>query len=102
MRDFFFPDSPYRQEINRQIMKLKENGELKDMIHKWWKPEKNEKGEPYVCDDETDADETQSMGIGNVGGVFIVLVVGIFISLFLGFMEFLWAVRKTSIECKVI
>lgn len=99
----FSPDSPYRQEINKHIMKLKENGELKDMIHKWWKPEKDEDGNPHeVCDDDNNLDETQSMGLGNVGGVFIVLVVGIFISLFLGFLEFLWAVRKTSIECKVI
>lgn len=83
-------------------MKLKEGGELKEMIHNWWLPEKNKDGVPYTCKDDDKSDETKAMDLSNVGGVFIVLIVGISTSLFLGFLEFLWAVRKTSIECKVI
>lgn len=89
-------DSQYRQEINAVILDLKESGQLKELQKKWWTP-----GES-PCDDDQDNDGTKPMDINNVGGVFIVLVVGIFISLFLGFIEFLWAVRQTSIEYKVI
>lgn len=47
-------------------------------------------------------DDTPELGLDNVGGVFLVLCVGIILSLFLGTLEFLWAVRQTSIEFKVI
>lgn len=87
-------DSQFRQEMNEAILKLKESGAIKEMQKKWWNP-KNE------CDEKDEEDGTQPMGLGNVGGVFIVLIVGIFISLVLGFIEFWWAVRQTSIEYKV-
>lgn len=89
-------DSQYRQEMNKAILDLKEKGVLKALQKKWWTPGKS------PCEEDEAADGTEPMGLNHVGGVFIVLVIGIFISLFLGFLEFLWAVRQTSIEYKVI
>lgn len=102
-RYLLFIDSHYREDINKIIIKLKEGGEMRDMYKKWWEPEFNEKGEKYADDEKKDdKDGTKPMGMDTVGGVFIVLIVGIAISLFLGFVEFLWAVRQTSIKFKVI
>lgn len=75
------------------------------MTQKWWHPDKwkDDKGvEHEGCAEELNTDETNAMGMENVGGVFLVLIVGIVISLVCGLLEFAWAVRKTSIECKVI
>lgn len=47
-------------------------------------------------------EDDQTMGLNNLGGAFIVLVVGIFISLLFGLLEFLWAARQTSIDYKAI
>lgn len=88
--------------MNAAILKLKEDGGLKALREKWWEPKEDENGVPYNCDADKKAEGTKSMDISNVGGVFIVLIIGVFVSFFLGVLEFLWAVRQTSIECKVI
>lgn len=88
--------------MNAAILKLKESGQLKELVKKWWEPEFNEKGEKYECEDRKNDEGTNPMGLENVSGIFIVLIVGIGISLFFGFVEFLWAARQTSIEYKVI
>lgn len=95
-------DSPHRQEINAAILDCKEKGELKEMYERWWTPEFKPNGERYKDNEDEDDEGTKPMGMGAVGGAFIVLSVGIPISLLLGFTEFLWAVRQTSIEFKVI
>lgn len=100
---YLFPsDSALRQALNKEIIKLKEDGTLSDLYKKWWQPEFKENGDKYECDNKKGGDETKPMGLKNVGGVFIVLIIGILISLFCGFIEFLWAVRQTSIVYKVI
>lgn len=74
-------------------------------MHKTWWEDKNldENGnEPQCNTDEKEKADTPELGMDNVGGVFLVLGVGIAFSLLLGFLEFLWAVRQTSIEYKVI
>lgn len=38
----------------------------------------------------------------NVGGVFLVLAAGLSVAIFIGVLEFLWNVRKVSIDSKVI
>lgn len=100
---FLSPDSPYRQQINRAILSLKERNEIKAMHNKWWLEKVNDtNGELIDCEAIAEAlKDDATLGMNNVGGVFIVLVVGIIISLFFGLLEFLWAVRQTSIDFKV-
>lgn len=54
------------------------------------------------CDEsvhgESDAPE---LGMDNVGGVFLVLAAGLAVSVFIGILEFLWNVRKVSIDSRV-
>lgn len=97
-------DSPYRQKINEAILYLREKGELKQMYEKWWEENITDaSGQLINCDEAEKAkDDTPELGMDNVGGVFLVLGVGIAISLLLGSLEFMWAVRQTSIEYKVM
>lgn len=46
-------------------------------------------------------EEHDDLGIGNVGGVFIMLAGGCFIAFIIALMEFLWNVEKIAIEEKV-
>lgn len=96
-------NSPYRQKINEAILYLREKGELKMMYEKWWEENITDaNGQIVNCEQSDKAkDDTPELGMDNVGGVFLVLVIGIGVSLFLGSLEFVWAVRQTSIEYKV-
>ncbi|RZC36214.1 Lig chan, ANF receptor and/or SBP bac 3 domain containing protein, partial [Asbolus verrucosus] len=84
-------DCPYRSDINDAILKLQEQGVLTDLKNKWWR--------------ELDGGETcpilhkeSELKLENVGGIFVVLGIGVAVALFLGIVEFLWTVRRTSIE----
>lgn len=46
-------------------------------------------------------EEHDDLGIGNVGGVFIMLAGGCLIAFIISLMEFLWNVEKIAIEEKV-
>lgn len=52
-----------------------------------------------ACDDDKPHDD---LGIGNVGGVFLVLAGGCFVAFVIATMEFLWNVEKIAIEEKAI
>lgn len=45
--------------------------------------------------------DTMKLGMGNVGGVFLVLVCGLGISVLIGILEFMWNVSKVSVAEKV-
>ena len=85
-------NSPYRKAFSEQILKLSESGVLNSLKSKWWKPEKKEE-----CDDEKPHDD---LGIGNVGGVFLVVAGGCFVAFIVALMEFLWNIEKIAIEEK--
>lgn len=50
---------------------------------------------------EKEASDTPELDMDNVGGVFLVLVVGLTIAIVIGILEFIWSVRRVSIEEKV-
>lgn len=55
-----------------------------------------------ICDESTHGDsDTPELGMDNVGGVFLVLAAGLVVAIFIGILEFLWNVRKVSIDAKV-
>lgn len=49
----------------------------------------------------TDSGGAAELGIGNVGGVFVVLVLGCFCAFILGLVEFLWNIKAIAIDEKV-
>ncbi|KAF2904860.1 hypothetical protein ILUMI_01331 [Ignelater luminosus] len=88
-------DAPYRGEINEAILKFQETGYLQTLKDKWWK-ELN-KGES-TCEEEDSSPSDGSLTLGNVGGVFLVLGIGLVVSFLISVVEFLWNVRNISVE----
>ena len=86
-------DSPYRDMISKTILRLQENSELENLKDKWWK--KNQ------CNAGKAQDTNSELGLANVGGVFIILLGGIIVSLFVAAAEFLFSVRKVTRVTKV-
>lgn len=103
----FSKDSPYRKAFSEQILKLSESGVLNDLKNHWWKSNISKKKLRELCinltiflacDDDKPHDD---LGIGNVGGVFLVLAGGCIVALIVATIEFLWNVEKIAIEEKV-
>ncbi|XP_055345947.1 glutamate receptor ionotropic, kainate 3-like isoform X2 [Paramacrobiotus metropolitanus] len=85
-------DSPYRDLISKEILRLQENSELEVLKDKWWKGKSQ-----VICADAGASDSGASeLGMANVGGVFVVLLGGIGTALICAAMEFLWQVGKDS------
>lgn len=94
-------DSPYRDEINEALLKLKEGRRVHNLTEKWWK-EKNVKKDGKKCETETEEEsDTPDLDIAHVKGVFLVLLIGIGLAVLIGVLEFCWNVRKVSISQKV-
>lgn len=77
---------------------MQEEGKLHRLKTKWWK---EVDGGNCEADVETASDGAAELGIGNVGGVFVVLVLGCLCASILGIVEFLWNVKDLAIEEKV-
>ncbi|KAF7701179.1 glutamate receptor ionotropic, kainate 1 isoform X3 [Silurus meridionalis] len=79
--------SPYRDKVTIAILQLQEEGKLHMMKEKWWRgngcPEENNK-------------EANSLGVENIGGIFIVLAAGLVLSVFVAIGEFIYKSRQNS------
>lgn len=79
---------------------------MQHLKEKWWITRNiriGYDGEPVNCTKEKEINvDTPELDMGNVGGVFIVLMIGIALAIFIGILEFIWNVRKVSILQKVI
>lgn len=94
----FFLDSPYRTTISQAVIKLQEEGKLIKIKNTWWK---KEDGCSSQDTGEAGGGDAAELGIGNVGGVFLVLGIGLSCAFLIGILEFLWSVRKLAVETKV-
>lgn len=96
-------DSPYRTKISEAILLLQENGIIHNLTTKWWKTKNvGADGTQVDCNaGEKKTSDTPELDMDNVGGVFLVLVVGLAVALFVGILEFVWSVRRVSIEKRV-
>ncbi|XP_064628474.1 glutamate receptor ionotropic, kainate 2-like [Lineus longissimus] len=86
--------SIFRDRLSNAILKLQEDQEMHRLYDKWWR-EKGSSG----CDSK-DSKEANSLGVGNVGGVFVVLLVGMACSVLVAIFEFIWKARKNADEDK--
>uniref|UniRef100_A0A8D9EDN7 Glutamate receptor ionotropic, kainate 3 n=2 Tax=Cacopsylla melanoneura TaxID=428564 RepID=A0A8D9EDN7_9HEMI len=87
----------FRNKLNYYVLTLQEKGKLEALKNKWWK----EKGAGTCQAEETATSETTGLTLANVGGVFVVLVSGIFFSIFVAFGEMIFNLWQVSVEKKV-
>jgi ionotropic glutamate receptor len=81
----------YRDLISDVILKLQEDQKLQMLYNRWWK----EKDGAGLCDvEEKGKKDANALAIANVGGVFVVLFVGLMLSIFVAIAEFLWNARR--------
>ncbi|GLV43978.1 Kainate-type ionotropic glutamate receptor subunit 1D [Carabus blaptoides fortunei] len=88
-------NAPYRTEISGAVLQMQEEGQLYNLKEKWWK-----KMQKKRCPQENSAAAASAaeLDLANVGGVFIVLLVGTGIAFLIAILEFLWNVRKIAVD----
>ncbi|XP_040437465.1 LOW QUALITY PROTEIN: glutamate receptor ionotropic, kainate 5-like [Falco naumanni] len=79
--------SPFRDEITLAILQLQENNRLEILKRKWW--------EGGHCPKEEDH-RAKGLGMENIGGIFVVLVCGLIVAIFVAVMEFIWSTRRSA------
>ena len=93
--EFFFAfeqllDSPYRDILSDTILKLQDEGVIQKYYNKWWKEAANLK-----CDQEDKRkDKASELGFANVGGIFVILAVGLILSMIVAAIEFSIKIRN--------
>ncbi|KAL7981031.1 hypothetical protein Chor_005265 [Crotalus horridus] len=79
--------SPFRDELTLAILQLQENNRLEILKRKWWEGSKCPKEEDH---------RAKGLGMENIGGIFVVLICGLIIAVFVAVMEFVWATRRSA------
>ncbi len=76
------------------ILKLQDEGVIQKYYNKWWKEAANLK-----CDHEDKKKELASeLGFANIGGVFVILAVGLVLSIFVAAIEITVKIRHRKVE----
>lgn len=84
--------------LSSGILQLQEAGKLHSFKEKWWK---ERKGGGKCTDDTKKSSAVTELSLANVGGVFVVLLLGLLLAALVGIAEFLWKARTLSKEDKV-
>ncbi|XP_034030302.1 glutamate receptor ionotropic, kainate 5 isoform X1 [Thalassophryne amazonica] len=79
--------SPFRDELTLAILQLQENNRLEILKRRWW--------EGSQCPKEEDH-RAKGLGMENIGGIFVVLICGLIIAVFVAIMEFVWSTRRSA------
>lgn len=82
-------DSPYRDMISKEILRMQENSELQVLKDKWWKGKSQ-----AICDQGSS--DPLDLGLANLGGVFVVLIAGIGTGFICAVLEFSWEIHKLA------
>ena len=77
------------------ILELQENGRIQMLYNKWWK------GADTCVRDENKESKASALGVENVGGIFVVLLVGLALAVFVAICEFVWKSKRDAREDKV-
>ncbi|XP_013787893.1 glutamate receptor ionotropic, kainate 2-like [Limulus polyphemus] len=89
------PGSPFTNALSSAILNLQEEGKLHVLKSKWWK----KKGGDKCTEEGGKASGSESeMGLANVGGVFVVLLMGLSVACVIAVMEFVWKTQKVARE----
>ncbi|PRD33314.1 UNVERIFIED_CONTAM: grik2 [Trichonephila clavipes] len=82
--------SPWRDKISLAILDLQEKGVIQMLYNKWWKSS----GVSCAREDKNKEGKANSLGVGNIGGVFVVLLCGLAVAIVAAIVEFFWNSRK--------
>ncbi|CAB3254202.1 unnamed protein product [Arctia plantaginis] len=86
-------NSPYRQSLNLGLLKLQESGTLREMQHTWWK----EKHGGGACKPQEEF-ENEKLSMKNFMGLFLVLVVGCALGVFISCCDLIWSASRRARE----
>ncbi|XP_013407964.2 glutamate receptor ionotropic, kainate 2 [Lingula anatina] len=84
--------SPYRDQISMAILELQEGGRIQILYNKWWK-------NTGTCNRENakkQDSKASALGLQNIGGVFVVLLAGLALSVVIAILEFTWNSKKNA------
>ncbi|XP_067950331.1 glutamate receptor ionotropic, kainate 2-like [Watersipora subatra] len=76
-------DSPWRDLMSGAILKIQESGDINEMYERWWNSNRNCNIDPTT----TEQLGPHPLDLENVGGIFIILVVGLTLALALALLE---------------
>ncbi|XP_014032851.1 glutamate receptor ionotropic, kainate 5 isoform X3 [Salmo salar] len=79
--------SPFKEEITLGVLQLAENNRLEILKRRWW--------EGGQCPKEEDH-RAKGLGMENIGGIFVVLICGLIVAVFVAVMEFVWSTRRSA------
>ncbi|NWY75785.1 GRIK4 protein, partial [Erithacus rubecula] len=79
--------SVFRDEFDLAILQLQENNRLEILKRKWWEGGKCPKEEDH---------RAKGLGMENIGGIFVVLICGLIVAIFMAMLEFLWSLRHSD------
>ncbi|CAG0916424.1 unnamed protein product [Notodromas monacha] len=88
--------SPWRDRISLAILELQEKGTIQMLFNKWWK----NTGDTCHRDDKNKDSKANALGKSNIGGVFVVLLSGLALSLIVALLEFCWVSKKNAESTK--
>ncbi|CAG5121027.1 unnamed protein product, partial [Candidula unifasciata] len=85
-------NSPYRDKLSMAILELQEGGVIQMLYNKWWK-------DTSTCiRDDTKESKANALGVENVGGIFVVLLVGLALAVVVAMLEFIYKSKENAHE----
>ncbi|GFO27213.1 glutamate receptor ionotropic, kainate [Plakobranchus ocellatus] len=85
-------NSPYRDRLSMAILELQEGGKIQMLYNKWWKDTGT-----CVRDDNKES-KANALGVENVGGIFVVLLVGLALAIVVAIIEFIYKSKENAQE----
>jgi len=71
------------------ILELQENGKIQMMYNNWWR-------NLALCATDEKKDKANSLGVANVGGIFVVLFFGLALAVVVAVLEFVWNSKRNG------
>ncbi|XP_072754898.1 glutamate receptor ionotropic, kainate 2 isoform X1 [Anoplolepis gracilipes] len=84
--------SPWRDKISLAILELQEKGEIQMLYDKWWKSP----GDTCMRTEKGKESKANSLGVDNIGGVFVVLLCGLAFAVLIAIFEFCYNSRRNA------
>ncbi|XP_017777123.1 PREDICTED: glutamate receptor ionotropic, kainate 2-like isoform X2 [Nicrophorus vespilloides] len=88
--------SPWRDKISLAILELQEKGEIQMLYDKWWK----NSGDTCTRNEKGKESKANSLGVDNIGGVFVVLLCGLAFAVIVAIFEFCYNSKKNALTEK--
>ncbi|KAI3380757.1 hypothetical protein SNEBB_005673 [Seison nebaliae] len=87
--------SPYRDLLSDRILQMQESGDIQALYNLWWK-KKRGGGRCETNVDSGQSEKTNELGLANVGGVFVILIAGVCLSIMVAVFEFMWKLKQLA------